>query len=312
MLRNALTLALAQRPIDRVPMRATIENIAGVTTRYLHHGSGKYGVLMLHGVGVSADSWLWNLTSLGEKYLAVAPDMLGYGLTGEGSYREGAPQGGIVDHLEALVNHLGMERVLLVGSSFGANVACHLHWRLGSRVDGLVLVGCGPALNSPETLSVMYEQSFANGIEAMSNPTLDVCRRRMKNLVFDPSTVPEALLMIQLTLYALPGARDRYKRRMEGIKTIEALNQYDVTRRMREIAVPTHVVWGRQDIRGNLGEAENCAKQLPMGQLIIYENCGHLPYLEHPNDFNSLIRNILGEMQDKWRRRLRVQNMVEE
>ncbi len=31
-------------------MRATIENIAGVPTRFLHHGSGDYGVLMLHGL----------------------------------------------------------------------------------------------------------------------------------------------------------------------------------------------------------------------------------------------------------------------
>jgi pimeloyl-ACP methyl ester carboxylesterase len=282
-------------------MRATIDNIAGVTTRYLHHGSGDYGVLMLHGVGVSADSWLWNLTSLGANYLAVAPDMLGYGLTGEGNYRDGAPQTGIVDHLEALVDHLGMKRILLVGSSFGSNIACHLLWRLGSRVDGLVLVGCGPALNGPETLSAMYEQSFANGIVAMSNPTLDVCRRRMKNLVFDPSTIPEALLMLQLTLYALPGAADRYERRMRGIKEIDALNRYDVTRRMQEITVPTDVIWGRQDIRGNLAEAENCAKQLPRGRMHIYENCGHLPYLEYPDAFNSLMRSILAKVQIKER-----------
>ncbi|MGI8525564.1 MAG: alpha/beta fold hydrolase [Pseudolabrys sp.] len=277
-------------------MRATIENINGVPTRYLHHGSGDYGILMLHGVGVSADSWLWNLTALDEQYHVVAPDMLGYGLTGEGSYRDGAPQDGIVDHLETLVDHLGMKRVLLVGSSFGSNIACHLLWRLGKRVEGLILVGCGPALNGPETLAAMYEQSFANGIAAMSNPTLDVCRRRMKNLVFDLDTVPEALLMLQLTLYALPGAADRYERRIRGIKDIEALKRYDVTGRIREIVAPTWVIWGRHDIRGKLDEAENCARQLPRGRMQIFENCGHLPYLEQPEAFNEVVQEFLGEL----------------
>ncbi|TMJ88621.1 MAG: hypothetical protein E6G76_10005 [Alphaproteobacteria bacterium] len=60
-------------------MRATIETVGGVTTRYLHHGSGDYGVLLLHGVGVSADSFLWNLQALGgDNCQAIAPDLLGY------------------------------------------------------------------------------------------------------------------------------------------------------------------------------------------------------------------------------------------
>jgi pimeloyl-ACP methyl ester carboxylesterase len=73
-------------------------------------------------------------------------------MTGEGDYKEGAPQDGIVEHLMALVEHLGLKRVVIVGSSFGANVAVHLFWRIHSRTDGLVLVGCGPALNRVETL----------------------------------------------------------------------------------------------------------------------------------------------------------------
>jgi pimeloyl-ACP methyl ester carboxylesterase len=270
-------------------MRASVETIAGVQSRYLHHGGGDHGILLLHGVGVSADSWLWNLEALGKDHWAIAPDLLGYGMTGEGSYRDGAPQGGIVEHLAALVDHLKLNRVTIVGSSFGANVGCHLFWKLGKRVDALVLVGCGPALNGPDTLSAMYEASFANGIKAMSEPTLEVCRRRMNNLVFDPASVPEALLMIQLSLYALPGAQDRYERRMRGIKERAALERYDVTGRTNELNGPTLVVWGRQDIRGNLDEAQGHIKALPDGRLEIMENCGHLPYLEYPDAFNTSV-----------------------
>jgi 2-hydroxy-6-oxonona-2,4-dienedioate hydrolase len=279
-------------------MRATIETIADVPTRYLHHGSGDYGVLMLHGVGVSADSWLWNLEGMGEGVWAIAPDLLGYGMTGEGGYRNGAPQDGIVDHLIALVDYLGLKRITIVGSSFGANVGCHLFMKLSTRVDGLVLVGCGPALNGPETLSGMYEQSFANGIAAMRNPTLEVCRRRMNNLVFDPKCVPEALLMVQLSLYALPGAVDRYERRMRGIKDMDALKRFDVTSRMRELTAPTLVIWGRQDVRGTLLEAEHHAGALPRGHMHVYDQCGHLPYLEYPDAFNTQMRKFLAEVRD--------------
>lgn len=275
-------------------MRATIATVGGVTTRYLHHGSGDYGVVLLHGVGVSADSFLWNLEALGsDDCQAIAPDLLGYGMTGEGGYKEGAPQDGIVEHLTALIEHLGLHKVVIVGSSFGANVAVHLSWRLRGRTDGLVLVGCGPALNSVDTLSRMYEQSFANGIKAMADPTLDTCRRRMNNLVFDPKSVPEALILLQLTLYALPGARDRYERRTRGIKDRAALERFDVTSKISQVTVPSLVIWGRQDVRGSLEEAERAAKSLPDGQWVLYENCGHLPYLEHPDQFNAQVSEFI-------------------
>jgi pimeloyl-ACP methyl ester carboxylesterase len=277
-------------------MRVTIENVAGVSTRYLHHGSGKRGVLMLHGVGVSADSWLWNLDALGEGVLCVAPDMLGFGMTGEGDYRNGAPHDSIIDHLVALVDHLNLARILIVGSSFGSNIACHLLWRLEkARVGGLMLVGCGPSLNSVETLATVYEQSFANGIAAMRNPTLDVCRRRMNNLVADPNTVPEALLMLQLTLYATPGAADRYERRIRGIKDVDSLKCFDVTARTADILVPTKIIWGRHDLRGDLAQAQNCAARIPNCKFDIWEDCGHLPYLEQPSRFNESMRHFLDD-----------------
>lgn len=278
-------------------MRATIEDISGISTRYLHHGSGDFGILMLHGVGVSADSFLWNLGVLGgDGTQTVAPDLRGFGMTGEGAYTDGAPHDGIVDHLVALVDRLGLKRFVIVGSSFGSNIACHLYWKVRQRVDGIVLVGCGPALNDPQSLSTMYEKSFANGIAAMSNPTLEVCRRRMSNLVFDPATVPEALLMLQLTLYALPGARDRYERRMRGIKDMQALQQFDCTARIGDIIAPSLVIWGRQDVRGDLIQAERCAKALPRGSMEIYSDCGHLPYLEYPARFNATLRDFLTEI----------------
>jgi len=274
-------------------MRASFLDIGGVRSRVYHHGSGRYGVLMLHGVGVSADSFLWNLEELGQGRMALAPDLLGYGLTGEGSYRDGPPHDGIVDHLIALIDHLGLETLCIVGSSFGSAIACLLTLRLQSKVDRLVLVGCGPALNDRAYLGRMYAQSFENGSAAMGDPTLERCIRRMRNLVFDPASVPPALPLMQLSLYGLPETRDRYERRMRGIMDPEALRNYDVTPRLKDITVPTLIIWGRQDVRGDLAQAEANARKLPRGEMVVYENCGHLPYLEKPQEFNAMVNRFI-------------------
>jgi len=212
-------------------------------------------------------------------------------MTGEGDYKEGAPQDGIVEHLMALVEHLGLKRVVIVGSSFGANVAVHdpqPHRRPRS---------CWLRASIEPRGDALYEQSFANGIRAMADPTLDTCRRRMNNLVFDPKSVPEALVLLQLTLYALPGARDRYERRMRGIKNRSALERFDVTPKISQVTAPSLVIWGRQDVRGSLEEAERAAKLLPDGQWVLYENCGHLPYLEHPDQFNRQVGEFVARVR---------------
>lgn len=274
-------------------MRVYFADIGGVRSRFYSHGVGSRGVLMLHGVGVSADSFLWNIEALGVDRRAIAPDLLGYGLTGEGSYREGPPHDGIIEHLVGLLDHLGLEQVTIIGSSFGSTIACLLALRIAERLERLVLVGCGPALNDPEFLHEMYKKSFENGIAAMSDPTLDRCRKRMANLVYDPTSVPAALPILQLTLYAVPEASDRYRRRIVGIMSPEALRMYDVTARLKEIKAPTLVVWGHQDTRGELEQAKRHFRSLPNGQMIVFEECGHLPYLEKPEEFNAIVLKFI-------------------
>ena len=144
----------------------------------------------------------------------------------------------------------------------------------------------------------MYEQSFANGIAAMKDPTIEVCRRRMNNLVYDPQSVPEALLMLQLSLYALPGAADRYGADA-GIKERDALERYDVIRRIGELhwcRSPSSGA-GRYNALRQPAEAERHAAALPQGRLCIYEDCGHLPYLEFPERFNAHVREFVAEVR---------------
>ena len=192
-----------------------------------------------------------------------------------------------------LLNQIGLDRVCVIGSSFGSTIACLLALRLRTRVDHLVLVGCGPALNEPPFLHEMYKKSFENGIAAMNDPTLERCERRMRNLVHDPKSVPPALPLMQLSLYGLPETRDRYERRIRGIMALDALKKYDVATRLKDIQAPTLVVWGRQDTRGDLAEAEHNFRKIPKGKMVVFENCGHLPYLERPKDFNSTVLEFI-------------------
>jgi pimeloyl-ACP methyl ester carboxylesterase len=86
---------------------------------------------------------------------------------------------------------------------------------------------------------------------------------------------------------------------MRGIMAPAALERYDVTARLDQITIPTLVVWGRHDMRGNFDEAAANVRRLPAGRMIVFEDCGHLPYLEHPSRFNAEFSEFMQDADGK-------------
>ena len=273
-------------------MRVTFDDIGGVRTRYYHEGSGD-PLLLIHGVGVSSDTWLRNIDALARDFAVYAPDVLDNGFTGQGDYRGGPPQPHMVAHLVDFVNALGLEQFAVAGSSFGALLGALLYFEMSERVKRLVLVSSGTCFNSEAELTRTLRDSYANGISAIGEPTLESCRRRMRNIVYDPETVPEEMVLMQLNLYGLPGARDAYDRRMRGLMDIEASRPYRILERLEEIRAPTLLIWALDDPRVVFARAEEAARRIPDATLVSFERCKHHPHVEHPARFNETVRRFL-------------------
>src|SRR6266571_5253367 len=236
-------------------MRVRFLDVGGIQTRVLHEGAGP-PVLLIHGVGVSADSWLRNIDPLAEDFAVWAPDTLGHGFTGSGDYREGPPHPYLVDHLAQLVDRLELDHFVAVGSSLGALLAALLYFRMPDRVSKLVMISSGSALSSEDDLARTMREAYANGISAIADPTLASCRKRMENIFYDPAAVPSELIHIQLTMYALPGSREAYERRMRGMMDVIACRPYRIVDRLEQVALPTLMIWSKQDPRAKLADAE--------------------------------------------------------
>lgn len=273
-------------------MRFSFAEVMGARTRYLHAGEGK-PVLLVHGVGMSADSWMRTVPALAKIFFVCAPDLLDNGFTESGPYQGGPPQPYILDHLIALADHLKLEKFSVIGSSLGSTLAALLYLRHPERIDKIVIVGPGAVMSTPEEMGAVLRASHANGRSAIENPTYESCRARMARVVFDVATVPDALLMMQMTLYALPGALENFERRMRGLIDEAGLREFEVYSRLEKIAAPTLVLFGRQDPRGDFAQVMATAKRLPNAKVIVYERCGHWPHLELPEKFNADVLEFL-------------------
>jgi pimeloyl-ACP methyl ester carboxylesterase len=275
-------------------MRAKFVEINGIPTRYYYQGSGD-PVLLIHGAGVSSDTWLRNIDILGRDFAVYAPDTLGHGFTGTGDYKGGPPQPPAVKHLVAFVNHLKLEKFAAVGSSYGALLACLLHLEIPQRVEKLVLVSSGSVVNNDDEFTGALKEAYANGLSAIDNPTLENCRRRLQNIFYNPAAVPEEVIFMQLTLYALPGAREAFENRLRGMMDIDACRPYRVVHRLEQIKAPTLLVWGREDRRGIYERAVEASKRIPHARLVAFDKCKHHPHIEHPDRFNAEVSAFLKE-----------------
>jgi 2-hydroxy-6-oxonona-2,4-dienedioate hydrolase len=275
-------------------MRAHFENIGGAMTRYFRAGKGP-PLLLLHGVGMTSDSWCRAIEPLARDFDVIAPDLLDNGFTGTGNYAGGPPHPAILDHIEALVDHLGLGRVTLIGSSFGAALSILLYDRRPQAYDALVLVSSGSAFKSPEELVAMYKGAAANGRTAFSDPSLETCRARLANIFYDPARIPRELLLMQLTPLALPTALASFERRMAGMTDLEAMRPFAIGDRLEKISVPVLAIWGRQDPRGDYEGASRVLGALPQVRLEVIDRCGHLPHLEQPDRFIELVQGFLTE-----------------
>jgi pimeloyl-ACP methyl ester carboxylesterase len=110
--------------------------------------SGATAVLAVHGILATSAAWLAVAAALGDDVALIAPDLRGRG----DSSSLPAPFGldAHVADLVAVLDTLGLERVVVLGHSMGAYAVARLGVRHPDRVSGLVLVDGGLTIPGSE------------------------------------------------------------------------------------------------------------------------------------------------------------------
>jgi pimeloyl-ACP methyl ester carboxylesterase len=273
-------------------MRVDFAEAAGVRTRYLSAGSGE-ALFLIHGVGASADSFAQNVAALGKTLRVIAPDLIGHGFSAGGLLPSPAPHEQMSRQVLDLADGLGLRRFALAGTSYGALVAAQAALGAPGRVRKLVLIGSGSVFHAPEGQARTLRAAQANGRKAMENATFDGCRRRLEALVHSPDSIPDALVNAQLNIYAQPDRIIEYERTVAGAIAAAEAGGATVRSRFAELAMPVRIIVGRNDPRADWREHEKAAARLPGARVSVYDDCGHLPYLEHAARFNAELLEFL-------------------
>lgn len=160
-------------------------DVDGIGTNYRDAGEGR-GVLLVHGSGPGVSAWAnWRGTipHLSRTFRVLAPDVLGFGYTEAPK----APKYTVhrwCDHLTGFLDALGIDRVSVVGNSFGGALALHLAARQPERIERLVLLG-----------SVGVAGELTPGLDQVwgFTPSLPGMRRLLDLFAYDSGRVGDEL-----------------------------------------------------------------------------------------------------------------------
>ena len=273
-------------------MKVSFIDVDGVRTRYLHEGSGR-PLLPTHPVGTSGDMFVRNIDVLAREFAVYAPDVLGHGFTDHVDFGDEPPQPHVVKHLDRFMELVGHDSYSAGGSSYGGILSALLYFHRPEGIEKLVIIGSGSTFNPPEDVVRTLDAAYENASRAFLNPTWETCHERFATIVHDPATVPDEILLAELTSYAIPDRLDGYRQALTGLKGAAESDTLRVFTRLEEIAAPTLVIVGRNDIRADWRWHEKGVARMPNAELVVFEECGHLPQSEHPEKFNQVVEEFL-------------------
>jgi len=275
-------------------MQVSFVDVDGIRTRYIHEGSGDDTLLLIHGYGISADAWARVIDPLAVHYTVVAPDILGHGFT---DFKDPGAVGAplfMARHLVKFMDLVGIKRCAIAGSSLGGVLAPLIYFERPDQVTHLILDGIHTPVTDAGTLGAdTVRASMANGSKAMSNATWQSCIDRMANICHDPAKSPTDIALIQVTIYAQDDRLSSYLAIGESI--IDHADD-DATRiRPENIKVPTLFICGRDDVRVPSDVVISNHERIVGSEVNIFDDCGHLPEIEHPQKFIDTVSAFLSK-----------------
>jgi pimeloyl-ACP methyl ester carboxylesterase len=286
-------------PLDLADPDSQFVDINGLIVHYKRMGQGEPAIILLHGFGASTFSWEQVMEPLAQHGTVIAFDRPAFGLTERPlpPFDGASPYSGDfqVELLFGLMDELGFEKAILIGNSAGGTVISNAALTHPERVIGMVLVSAAvytgggspswvrPLLQTPQmnhlgpllARSIAGERGDAFIRTAWHNPdliteeTYQGYRRPLQVHNWDRA-------LWELTRASRPGA---------------------LQERLDELTMPVLVLTGDDDRIVETADSIRLGSELPNADLVVLENCGHVPQEECPAAFMNAVESFILEVK---------------
>ncbi len=261
--------------------------VNGTEIYYEIRGEGE-PVVFLNGVMMTTQSWGLQTKELARRYRCVLHDL-------RGQLKSAKPEGPYTmelhaDDLAALLDALDLERVHLVGTSYGGEVGLIFAAAHPRRVRSLAVIStvgrvsnllrrkvdlwAETALRDPQKLyDLAAPFNFSNRFLEQNPGVVGLGRARLAEA---PAEFFPAFARL-----------------------VEAFRGLDVSDRLADIRCPTLVMCGEEDALKPVAESRFIARRIPGAEMLIVPGAGHALVIEKPGEVNTALLGFLARHGDR-------------
>jgi len=256
------------------PREGEVLSFDGVPIAFSSFGEGEPTLVLIHGWLCHRGFWARQAKELMEHYRLVGLDLAGHGKSGH--EREGWPLSAYGEDVKAVVEELGLERVVLVGHSMGGMVALEAARLMPERVVGVI--GVDTFHNAATQVDPEVWERRMQRFEKDFKGSCEESVRKFFSETADPSLVRKAT-----------SSMCRSSPEM-AISLLRQHGAYDLAAALRRVEVPVRTINSDMyptDVQGN-------REFSPGFDMTLMEGAGHFPMMERPEEFNRLLVDAVG------------------
>ena len=255
----------------------TATSADGVPIRYDAAGKGDPALVFVHCGGCNRSFWDGQMALFAATHRVVALDLAGHGQSGRG--REDWTMAAFGQDVVAVVEALGLKRVVLIGHSLGGPAVLEAARRMPDRVAGLVLVDSW--VDFEGRIPAEEIEKFVSALQADYRGTTTAITSQY---LFSASTPEPVRVRVLETVLSVP--------QEIGVAAARSSMAYSPLPALLEIKAPIRAISSDRfpsNVEGN-------RKYAPGYQAAIMESVGHYLMLEQPEAFNELLAWALREL----------------
>ncbi|MDQ3958612.1 MAG: alpha/beta hydrolase [Actinomycetota bacterium] len=255
-------------------------------TGYTDTGGAGTPVLLVHAFPLNARMWEPQIESLGDRWRLVAPDLMGFGASDAPEDPSAYSVDSFADDLKAVLDELGIDKVVLAGLSLGGYVALAFLRKHRSSVSALVLADTRSEADAPEAIEKRTNQQATvreQGPGALTDGLVGA-------LLGEPTREkkPDVVATVRGLMENSPAG---YIGALEAMK-----GRPDSTPDLAGITLPTLIIVGENDTLTPPELSRKMHEHIGGSRLVVIPEAGHLSNLEAPEAFNGALAEFLSTL----------------
>jgi pimeloyl-ACP methyl ester carboxylesterase len=248
-------------------------------------------VVLFHGTAAWSEFWRKTLTALGDAgFRAIAVDLPPFGFSDrptDNSYNRAAQAA----RVREVLDRLGIERVIVVGHSFGAGAAVETVLHDLERVRGVVLIDAALGLTGTPSDAkppfYLKPRWLREALVALTVTNPLMTRHLLAMMVAKQDHVDEYAEIVQRPLARKGTTRDIATWLLYFM--VHDSDAVSADRAAYAKMPRTAVLWGEKDTVTPLDQAEDLRRLIPGATLTVLPGLGHIPQIEDPDALNKAL-----------------------